>query len=173
MRITSLTKLAAFIAAIGLASTAFAGAPPAREGGPSTRALAANFSASGLLAKVHQDALAVRDSADTLEEYNRESFMIDWRADASTLDRMRSQIDDMSRMVYQLRSMEPNLPQGQQKEVDQIAPAMLELTNTAQVAIDYLKDNQDRTMFPQYTSYANEMYVEATRIIHSTASSGS
>lgn len=168
-------RMVGFIAAVGLASAALTAAPPARAGGSATAAVGATLpqEASELLAKVHQEALGVRDSADTLEEYNRESFMIDWRADADTLERMRSQIDNMNRVVYQLRSMEGNLPQAQQAEVNQIAPAMLELTNTAQTAIDYLKNNQDRTMFPRYVSHANAMRVEANRIIHSTASSGS
>jgi len=173
MKSSLVMKAAGLIAAIGLASTAFAAAPPARGGGSPSGDLGANLSqkASGLLAEVHQDALAVRDLAGTLEGYNREPFTTDWRDDASTFDRMRPQIDEIDRVVYELRSMEKNLPPAQQAEVNQVVPATLELTNTAQTAIDYLKDNQDRTMFPQFTSYADELYTEAVRIAQTTAPS--
>jgi uncharacterized protein (DUF1778 family) len=174
MKSSLLTKVAGFLAGLSLASAAFAATPPASQGGSATPD-SGNLSqkASRQLARLHQDAQAVLKSADTLEGYNRESFMIDWRADARTLDRMRSRIDDMDHRVYLLRAMEGNLPQAQKAEINEITPAILELTNTAQTAIDYLRNNQDRTMFPQYTAYAGEMYSEAARIEHATTASRS
>lgn len=174
MNSSLIAKVAGFLAALSLASATFAATPPASagrsapldSGNPSQKAFQ-------LFAKLHQDAREVLKSADTLEGYNRESFMIDWRADATTLIRMQSQIDKMDRRVYQLRAMEGNLPQAQQAEINQITPAVLELTNTAQTAIDYLRNNQNRTMFSHYTAYAGEMYSEAARIEHATAASGS
>ena len=94
--------------------------------------------------------------------------MIDWRADARTLGSMKRKINTIDDMVYQLRGMEVKLPQAQQSEINQIAPAAAELTNNAQHAIRFLNTNQDRTMFPPYTSFADEMYSEAARIVHST-----
>lgn len=176
MKSSPILKAIGFLAALSLASAVFAAAPPLSEGGSATPdSSGSNISqrAAGLLAKLHEDAQGVLKSADTLEGYNRESFMIDWRANASTLDRMRSQIDKMDQIVYRLRGIEGNLPQAQRAEINQITPATLELTDTAQTAIDYLKNNQDRTMFPQYMSYANELYGEAARIEHSTAPTGS
>jgi len=99
--------------------------------------------------------------------------MIDWRADALTLDSMKGQINKIDQTVNQLRAMEANLPQAQQSEINQLAPAAAELTNNAQLAIDFLNTNRDRTMFPPYTSYADEMYTEAARIVRSTAPSRS
>jgi len=174
MKSSPMLKVAGFLAALSLASAAFAAAPPASKGRfvtPDSGNLSQK--AFRLLSKVHQDAQGVLKSADTLEGYNRESFMIDWRADATTLVRMQSQIDKLDHRVYQLHAMEGKLPQAQQTEINQITPAMLELTNTAQTAIDYLRNNQDRTMFAQYTAYAGEMYSEAARIEHATAASGS
>jgi len=164
-----LTKAAGLVAALTLVSVAFA-SPPASAGNTVTRepgALAQK--ASDLLGEVHQDAQGVLKSADTLEGYNRVPFLVDWRVDGSTLDRMCGQINKMEKMVSELRSMEGNLPHAQQAEINQLTPAMLELTDTAQMAINYLKNDQDRTMFSQYMSYANEMYTEAARIEHSTA----
>jgi hypothetical protein len=174
MNSSVIARAAGFLAALSLASAAFAAAPPASKGG-SAAPDSGNLSqkAFQLLSKVHEDAQEVLKSADTLDWYNRESFMIDWRADATTLVRMQSQIDELDHSVYQLHAMEGKLPQAQQAEINQITPAMLELTNTAQTAIDYLRNNQNRTMFARYTAYAGEMYSEAARIEHATTASGS
>ena len=175
MKSNVMLKMTGLLAAFSLASALFAAAPPARAGGPTVADTAGDLSqqASGLFAEIHQNARGVLNSADTLEEYDREAFMIDWHADAGRLDRMRDRINCIDRMVYQLRAMQANLPRAQQLEVNQIAPAAVELTNNAQLAITYLKTNQDRTMFPPYTSYAGEMYSEAARIVRSTGPSGS
>ena len=170
MKTSSMLRLTGFLAAFSLASALFAAAPPPRAGSPTAAQTAGNLSqkASSLLAEVHQDAQGVVNSADTLGEYDREAFEIDWRADAGALDQMQGQINQIDQMVRQLRVMEEKLPQAQQAEINQIAPAAAELTNTTQAAIDYLANNQDRTVFPPFTSYADEMYVEAARIVHST-----
>jgi hypothetical protein len=175
MKPNSTLKLTGLLAAFSLASTLFAAAPPARAGSPTDADTTGNLSqkASGLLAEIHQNAQRVLKSADTLDEYNREAFMIDWRADALTLDSMKGQINKIDQTVNQLRAMEANLPQAQQSEINQLAPAAAELTNNAQLAIDFLNTNRDRTMFPPYTSYADEMYTEAARIVRSTAPSRS
>ena len=175
MKPSSLLKLTGLLAALSLASTLFAAASAARADRPTAADTAGSLSqkASGLLAEIHQNAQEVLKSTDTLDEYDREAFMIDWRADARTLGRMKGEINKIDQMVYQLRAMEANLPQAQQSEINQVAPAAAELTNNAQLAIDFLHTSQDRTMFPPYTSYANEMYEEAARIVHSTAPSGS
>lgn len=174
MKPSSLLKASGMLAAFSLAATLFAGAPPYRAGSSTVADTATSLSqkASGLLAEVHQDAQGVLDSADTLEQYNREAFLISWQADAFTLDTMHDQINDLDRSVEQLRVMEQNLPPAQQTEINQIAPAAVELTNTTQAAIDYLKDNQNRIMFPPYTSYAAEMHDQAARIVRSSAHCG-
>lgn len=170
MKSSPMTKLVGFLSAFSLASALFAAAPPTAAGGSTFAQTEGNLSqkASSLLAEVHQDAQGVVNSADTLGEYDREAFEIDWRADAHALGRAQGQINQIDQMVHQLRVMEANLPQAQRAEINQIAPAAAELTNTAQTAISYLGNNEDRTMFPPFTSYANEMYVEAARIVHST-----
>ena len=165
MKRSSILKMTGVLAAFGLASALFAAAPPtvADSAGNLTQ------KASGLLAEIHQNAQAVQRSADTLEGYNREALLLDWHADADKLDRMRGRINTIDQTVRQLRTMEMDLPHAQRSEINQIAPAAAELTDNAQLAINYLKTNQDRTMFAPYTSYANEMYSEAARIVHSTA----
>jgi cell division septum initiation protein DivIVA len=170
MKPTSWIKAAGALAALLLASAVFAAAPPRSEGNTAT---SSSKRASDLFAEVHQDAQRITNSADTLEEYNRDAFMIDWRVDARTLDGMRARINQVDQAVQQLRRMQQNLPQAQQTEVKEITPAAMELTNTAQTAVDYLRHNQDRTMFQPYTSYADELRSEAVRIARSTAPTGS
>jgi hypothetical protein len=168
-------KVVGFLAAFSLASAAFAATPPVCKCGPPTpESYKWNFSqeASGLLAKLHQDAYRVRDSADYLEKYNREPFLIDWRTDAVTLDSIQDQIDKMDQILCRLRIIERVLPPEQQAEINEITAATVELTDTAQAAIHYLNNNQDRLFLPQYTAYAHEMYSEAGRIERSSIPPG-
>ena len=171
MKRSSTLKLTGLLTAFSLASVLFAAGPPVPAGSPTAAGTEGNFSqkASGLLEEIHQNAQGVLNSADRLEAYNREAFLIDWRADAGKLDRMRGRINKIDDEVSQLRGMEANLPRAQRSEINKIAPAAAELTDNAQLAINYLKNYQDRTMFAPYTSYADEMYTEAARIAHSTA----
>jgi len=160
MRLSPVTKLAGFIATLALASAAFAAPPLAPKDAPE------------MLSQLHEDAQQVRDSADQLEVYNREGLLIGWRADASVLEDMRYEINQMDQTLYRLQSIESALPRNEQAEISQITPAMVELTNTAQLAINFLRNNEDRTWVPAYTAYADEMYNEASRIAAQTATGG-
>jgi hypothetical protein len=169
-----MAKVVGFLGALALTSAAFASTPPASKCEPPTLAPQAwDFSkeASCLLSQLHEDAHEVRDSADTLEEYDREPFLIDYRNDGVVLDSIRDQVDKMDQILYRLRTIERVLPPEQRAEIDKIAPATLELTDTAQAAINYVNTNQDRLFFPSYTAYAHEMYSEAGRIERSTVTS--
>jgi hypothetical protein len=166
-------KVVGFLAGLSLASAAFAATRPVCQCGPPTpESYKWNFSkeAFGLLAQFHQDAYGVLESADTLEEYNREPFLIDWRADSVTLDSIRDQVNRMDQILCRLRTIERVLPPEQQAEINKITPATLELTDTAQAAIHFLDRNEDRLFLPSYAAYAREMYSEAARIERSTTS---
>lgn len=174
MRSSLIPKVVGYLAAFSLASAAFAATQPVCQCGPPTpESYKWNFSkeASGLLAQFHQDAYGVRDSADTLEEYNREPFLIDWQADGVTLDSIRDQVNRMDQILCRLRTIERVLPPEQQAEINKITPATLELTDTAQAAIHYLDRNEDRLFLPSYAAYAREMYSEAGRIERATTAS--
>lgn len=171
MQSSLMVKVVGFLAALSLASVAFAATPPVCKcGSPTPESYKWNFSkeASSLLAQLHQDAYGVRNSADTLTEYDREPSLIDWRADAGTLASMKSQINNMDRVLCRLRIIERVLPSEQQAEINKITPAMLELTDTAQAAIHYLNNNENRLFVPTYTAYAGEMDSQAGRIERST-----
>jgi hypothetical protein len=169
-----MARLVGSLAALSLASAAFAATPPVCKCGPPTpESYKWNFSkeASSLLAQLHQYAYSVRNSADILGEYDREPSLSDWRIDAVTLDSMRDQINKMDQILCRLRIIERVLPPEQQAEINKITPATLELTDTAQTAITFLHDNEELTWLPKYTAYAGKMYSEAGRIERGTVTS--
>ena len=175
MQSSLMPKVVGFLAALSLASAAFAATSPVCQCGPPTpKSYKWNFSkeASGLLAQLHQDADGVVESADTLEEFNREAFLIDWQADGVTLDSIRDEVNKMDQILCRLRIIERVLPAEQQADINKITPATLELTDTAQAAITFLNKNEQRTWLPRYTAYAGEMYSEAGRIERYTANPG-
>lgn len=156
MNSSLMAKVVGSLAALLLACSAFA-APPL-----------ATADAHDLLRQLHADAYQVRDAADQLEALNREPFQFSWETQAEALENMRDRINHMDGVLYELRSMEGMLPQGQQAEIDNAAPAMVELTDTTQAAIEFMNHNQDRLWVRQYTDYVNEMYSEASRAERST-----
>lgn len=173
MRSSLMLKVVGFLAALSLTSAAFAATPPASKCGPPTpEPQTWNFSkeASCLLSQLHEDAYQVRDSADSLEALDRERGLssIDWQIDAVTLDSMGDQINKMDQILSRLQTIEKVLPPEQRTEINETAPAVMELTDSADAAIDYLKTNHDRLFLPPYTAYAREMYSEAGRIERST-----
>ncbi|HXX22346.1 MAG TPA: hypothetical protein VEO19_04265 [Terriglobia bacterium] len=167
MKVNLVLKTAGFVAALSLASVAFAMPLSASECGPSTPTSSEgklSLKACNLLNRLHENAYRVRDEADQLEAYNREPSLISWHIEADTLMRMRDRINHMDQILHQLRSMEGMLPQIQQAEINKAAPAMVELTDTTQTAIKFLNKNEDGLWVPQYATYAKEMYTEAGRV---------
>jgi hypothetical protein len=160
MKSSPMTKLTGFVATLALASAAFATPPLASKDAPE------------MLSQLHEDAQQVRDVADQLEAYNREPLLVDWQMNADTLQNMRDEINQMDQTLYRLQSIESTLPQNEQAEIDQITPAMVELTDTAQLAINFVRNNEGRVWMPEYTAYADEMYNEANRIAGQTATTG-
>jgi methyl-accepting chemotaxis protein len=160
MKSSPITKLAGFIAALALASAGFAAPSLASKDAPD------------MLSQLHQDAQQVRDAADQLETYNREPFLAGWQANAEMLQSMRRQINQMDRTLYRLHTIEGTLPRNEQAEINEVTPAMVELTDTAQLAINFVRNHEDRVWMPKYTAYADEMYNEANRIEGQTATTG-
>jgi len=152
MNSSLMAKTVGFVAALLLACSAFA-APPITTA-----------DAHDLLLQLHDDAYQVRDEADQLETYSREPFLIDWRMDADTLENAKYQINHMDRTLDRLRAMQKALPQDERAEINEVTPAMVELTDTAQSAVDFLNHNQNLLWMPKYTAYADEMYSEACRV---------
>jgi len=147
-------KVVGLLAALVLASSAFA-APPLTTA-----------QAPDMLQQIHDDAYQVRDEADQLTGYDQEPNLIDWRMHADILQNMKYQINDMDQALHRLRDDEAALPKHDRAEVNRIAPALVELTDTAQDAIDFLSNNKNLLWEPRYTAYVDEMYSEAGRVEH-------
>lgn len=152
MNSSLMAKVVGFLAVLSLASSAFA-APPLTS-----------TDARDMLRQLHDDAFQVRDAADQLEAYNREPFLIDWRMQAETLENMKYHINHMDRELARLRAVQGKVPQDERAQINEIAPAMMELTDSAQAAIDFLNNNEHLLWMPKYTDYADEMYSEACRV---------
>ena len=139
------------LAAFSLATFLFAASPPAQQ-------------ASNLLNRLHDNAFKVRDWADQLQAYDRVPTLVSWEMDADALDHMRTHINRMDRILHRLQTMEGSLPQDQRLEINQIAPPMIELTNTTQIAIQFMRNHEDLIFLPKYTAYLDQMFSEASRV---------
>jgi hypothetical protein len=139
MKSNVMAKGIGFLAALSLASAAFAATPPPnrqRAASPEYANGDLSQNASVLLSELHDNAYTVRNLADQLHTYDRTPLLlVNYQPDAATLERMRNRIDQMDRTLYRLRGMAGNLPPEQRAEVNRITPAMVEFTDTTQTAI--------------------------------------
>ena len=167
MRLKLMANVAGLVAAMSLPVAGFAATQPTAE----SQVWNLPNEASSLLSQLHKNACRVRNLADQLQMYDRERGATDgvgWQADADLLETMRNRINKMDQMTYRLRVMGSKLPQAQRHEISKMEPAMLELTDTAQTAIEFLDNNENHLGFAPYPSYAGELYAEARRVEHAT-----
>jgi len=151
MKRNPMLTVTGLFAALSVATSLFAASPPAQE-------------ASNLLNRLHDNAFKVRYWADQLQTYDRAPTLVSWKMDAGALDRMRTRINRMDHILHRLQTMEGSLPQDQRMEINQIAPPMIELTNTTQIAIQFMRKHEDLIFLPKYTAYLDPMYSEASRV---------
>jgi len=167
MNTIRMAKVAAFLAALSLASAAFAATPPAKEGASANADSSGrqpSFKASKLFREFHENAFEVQDWADKLQAYDRAPTLVSADLDAVALDHMRDRINHMDQILERLRSIEKSLPQDQRAEVNQIAPALVELTDTTQAVIHFLNNPDDLLFVPSYEGYLDQIYSESSRV---------
>jgi hypothetical protein len=114
---------------------------------------------------MHMDAYRVENSADHLASYFSEPELIAWETDSGVLYRLSHRDDDME-------STQRMLPPAQQAEIKKIAPAVVELTDCTQAAIQFLNLHQLNLFLPQNEGYARDIYNEASRVVAATANAG-
>ncbi len=119
--------------------------------------------AAFLLQQIQADAFKVRNEADQLESYNMNEEM-DWRTHADRWEMMRDQINHMGQVLQQLEINKADLPPWERKAVDRIRPALLELADNTQSAIEFVNNNHEKLFAPSYSVYAVETRDEAHRI---------
>jgi hypothetical protein len=167
MRINFLCKGVLAAATLCVAPAALPAAPRASQPGtgtlkPGKEAFASN--ASSLLQQVQNDALRVRNNADQLEARLREPFLNDWESDGSLLERMRTRVNAMDKLLLQLRTNRSEALPWQQQAIDRIAPSVVNLSDTTQDAILSLNNNQGHIYASNLGGLADHMYEEAKLI---------
>ena len=168
MRINLLYKSVLLAATLCVAPAALPASPRASQ--PGTRAMESSkgampINASNLLRQVQIDALSVRDNADQLR---LRVFENDWESDGGLLDRVRDRVNEMDKLLSQLRENQAEAPPWQQKEIERIAPSVVNLTDTTQEAIVSLNNNQGRLYFSNLPGLAGDIYSQARQIVRAT-----
>jgi hypothetical protein len=170
-----LRNLVSCLITLLLPAVAFAGTGASCECGPPTaESYKWNFSkeAAGLLAQIHSEAYQAKNAAERLESFEFERQMYDWRADASILNREKYWANDMDRILCRLRTIQRVLPADQQQEIEALTPAVIEVTDTTQAAMQYVRQHQEELFLPTYKAYSEDLSAEASRIEAATATPG-
>lgn len=167
MRINFLYKGVLVAATLCVAPAALPAAPRASQPGARTagsgQAAFAN-EASNLLQQIQADALRVGVRADGLQALTREPFLADWREDGGQLTSIRARVNDMDRLLSQLRAKQSQALPWQQQAIDRIAPSLVNLTDTTEDAIVSLNKNQGDIQFSDLEGLAGDMYNQARLI---------
>jgi len=167
MRINVLYKGVLVAAMLCVAPAALSAAPRAGQPGADTvesgkGAFAIN--ASDLLRQVQIDAISVRNRVDRLQVRLPDSYENGWEFDGDRLERVRDRVNEMDKLLSQLRENESTALPWQQQAIDRIAPTVVNLSDTTQEAIVSLNDNHGRIRFSNLKDLAGDMYNDATRI---------
>ena len=126
------------------------------------------INASSLLQQVQIDALRVRNDADQLQADLRFPSESDWKADADLMSLVRGRVNEMDKLLFQLRENQAEASPLQQKEIERITPSVLNLTDTAQDAIATLNNNREEIYFPNMAGLTRDVYDRASQIARTT-----
>jgi hypothetical protein len=170
MRNNLLVKGVLVAAALCVAPAALPASPGASQ--PSARATEWSkggmpINATNLLQQVHIDALRVRDNADKLRLRVGDPS-INSELEGDLLDRVRDRVNEMVKVLSQLRENQAEAPPRQQKEIERIAPSVVNLTDTTQEAIVSLNNNQGHPYFSNLAGLAGDIYDRASQIARTT-----
>jgi hypothetical protein len=112
------------------------------------------------------DARGVKDDADRLQALTRQPFVVDWHSDAGQLRGIRTQVNEMDKLLSRLRANQTEALPWQQEAIDAIEPTLADLTNTAQTAITSLNGNMEQAQiyYSNMFGLAHDMYNQARRI---------
>lgn len=170
MRINFVCKGALVAAMFCLAPAALLASPKA--GQPGERADEFNKvppqnDISSLLQQMQSEASHVKSNADQLRALLHGGFPGDWEAAGDLLDRARAHVNEMNKVLFQLRTDKTDASPLQKKVIERSTPASLELASTTQRAIVTLNNNEDRVCLTDLDDLTNDIYQEASRIVQS------
>jgi len=122
--------------------------------------------ASSLLEQIRTDAWGVKNDADRLQALTRQPFLVDWHSDAGQLRSIRAQVNDMGKLLSQLRANESEALPWQQETIEAIEPTLVRLANTTQTAIVSLNGNMEQAQiyYSNMYGFARDMYNQAKQI---------
>jgi hypothetical protein len=124
----------------------------------------AKLKSTNLLRQVQSDALSVRNNADQLQARLREGFWSDWQSYANLLERMRTRVNAMDKLLFQLRTNESTALPWQRQAIERIAPTIVNLSDTTEGAIVSLNNNKEHVYMSNLPGLAGDMYDQAMRI---------
>jgi hypothetical protein len=113
--------------------------------------------ASQLFNRIEADSFQIRDAADTLEIYNRDTNLVGWEGDATVLAGTIPKVQALDQMGCRLRIIQRVTTPEQQATINRIVPQIIELTDTMNATIHYFNRDRDRLWTPRYTAYATEI----------------
>jgi len=117
--------------------------------------------ASNLLQQIQLDSKNVKDDADQLSAFTRTPFLIDWRSDGGDLTSIRTRVNDMDRLLAQLRIRESSVQSWQRQAIDGIAATLVNLSDTTQAAVTTLNQRQDNVYYSNLRGLAKDMSAQA------------
>ncbi len=119
---------------------------------------------SHLLKQVQGEAYKVQKEADQLHSYLSEPGLFDPQLDCDLLDEARSRVNTMDLALHQLWAVRSKASSIQQKAINRIAPTLLDLTDTTQLAIKSFNRNRPHLYTSQLKAYTQDMYMQAKLI---------
>lgn len=152
-----------FLAPVMLPAAPAAALPGGHTTGSSGDVYAAN-NASNLLEQIRTDAYKVQNHAGQLQAFMRAAILYDRTADGSMLDRVRARVNEMDKLLFQLRTNAAEVSPWQQEAIARIAPTAVNLTDTTQDAIQSFNRNADHIFTSHLAQLANDMHTDANRI---------
>lgn len=167
MRINFVCKGALVAAMFCLAPTALLASPKA--GQPGARAAESNKGASPneisfALEQIRIEAISVENNADQLQTLLRGGSLNDWEADAGPLDRVRGHVNELNKLLTNLREHEAEASPLQRTIIEQIASPSVELADTTQDAIVTLQNNETQVYMTDLDGLVNDIHEEASRV---------
>jgi hypothetical protein len=118
------------------------------------------FDASNLLQQVQIDALRVRANADQLQARLRGPFESSWEDNGVLLQRVAARVNNMDKLLSELRVNRSEALPWQQQAIDRIAPSVVNLTDMTEDAIVRLNSNPEHVYFSDLEGLAGDMYNE-------------
>ena len=118
------------------------------------------------LEEIRSDALAVQNASGQLQALMRSPGLNDWWYDSYYLMIIRAKVNQMNRMIYQLRNDKAESSFWQYQAVERIAPTTVDMADTTQAAILTLYHNQDRVWFTDLGGLTKDIHNQASVVSH-------